>query len=107
MVRIRAQGVPQSENFSQGTRTYNPQVEAVVSLGEMVKSRDGLIDDLNKRFQVAKDSLLSEKSQCEALQLSVNELKASSENLKSEITALLNEREISGEQLFALKEEVG
>ena len=93
MVRIRAQGVPQTENFSQGARTYNPQAEAVVSLGDMVKSRDGLIDDLNKRFQVAKDSLLSEKSQCEALQRSVNELKASSENLKSEIASLLSERD--------------
>ena len=107
MVRIRAQGVPQSENFSQGARSYNPQAEAVVSLGDMVKSRDSLIDDLNKRFQVAKDSLSSKKSQCEALQLSVDELRAGSENLKSEITALLSERDISGQELFALKEEVG
>ena len=99
-------------------RTYNPQAQAVVTLGEMLKSRDGLIDDLKKDlesalksrdgliddlkkdFESAKDSLFNE------LRSEINALSEERDNLLTERGQILQELLVASHKLLNIKRDL-
>ena len=92
MARIRANGIPESEEFNSGHRTYNLQSETFTALNGLLEKRRQVIESLQQKDVDNKSAYDDEKneliSRIASLSSRVEELEASSLSQNTQIKAL-------------------
>ena len=106
MSRIRANGIPQDEDFSKGSRTLELQSETLRALNDLIKQRDAALIRLQDKL----DELISSaSSQAEQLKDSygaeIISLSEQIEILKAETDAHLREKDDARESVVQLEKE--
>ena len=94
MARIRANGVPQDEDFSKGSKSFELQSETLRALNDLIKQRDSVINSLNERLNESLQSLASQGDQSEkSSEEKISILSSQIAKLKFELSDNLKERD--------------
>ena len=92
MARIRANGIPESEEFNSGHRTYDLQSETFTALNGLLEKRSQIIESLQQKAVDIESAYDHEKnvliSRIDSLSSRVKELEASSLSQNTQIKAL-------------------
>ena len=106
MARIRANGVPQDEDFSKGSKSFELQSETLRALNDLIKQRDSVINDFNERLDQSVQALAAQRDQLEkSSEEEISILSSQLESLKLELSDNLKERDEAGESIMQLEKE--
>ena len=110
MARIRANGVPQDEDFSKGSKILDLQSETLRSLNDLIKQRDSALTKLQDKLDNATDSMAAQKVQLEdSYEEKIGALSVQLESLKDEaresVVHLEKERNEARESVVHLEKE--
>ena len=106
MSRIRANGVPQDEDFSKGSKVLELQSETLRSLHDLIKQRDSALTMLQDKLDNAADSWAAQKVQLEdSYEEKIDALSDQLESLKSELNANLKVRDEARGSVVQLEKE--
>ena len=106
MARIRANGVPQDEDFSKGSKSFELQSETLRALNDLIKQRDSVINDFNERLDQSVQALASQRDQLEkSSEEEISILSSQLESLKLELSDNLKARDEVGESIMQLENE--
>lgn len=106
MARIRANGVPQDEDFSKGSKSFELQSETLRALNDLIKQRDSVINDFNERLDQSVQALASQRDQLEkSSEEEISILSSQLESLKLELSDNLKERDEARESVVQLEKE--
>ena len=106
MARIRANGVPQDEDFSKGSKSFELQSETLRALNDLIKQRDSVINDFNERLDQSVQALASQRDQLEkSSEEEISILSSQLESLKLELSDNLKERNEARESVVQLEKE--
>ena len=107
MARIRANGVPQDEDFSKGSKSFELQSETLRALNDLIKQRDSVINDFNERLDQSVQALASQRDQLEkSSEEEISILSSQLESLKLELSDNLKERNEARESVVQLEKEL-
>ena len=107
MARIRANGVPQDEDFSKGSKSFELQSETLRALNDLIKQRDSVINDFNERLDQSVQALASQRDQLEkSSEEEISILSSQLESLKLELSDNLKERDEARESVVQLEKEL-
>ncbi|MDA7436808.1 hypothetical protein N8654_03900, partial [Synechococcus sp. AH-601-B19] len=106
MARIRANGIPQDEDFSKGAKTRDLQSETMRALNDLIKNRDASIITLQDKLDEAAKSFASQSNQSkDSYDVELHALSGQIESLKAEADIYLREKdEIRGSVLELQRE---
>ena len=94
MARIRANGIPQDEDFSKGAKTLNLQSETMRALNDLIKERDASIIRLQDKLDEAAKSFASQRNQSkDSHDVELQALSDQIESLKAEADIYLREKD--------------
>ena len=106
MARIRANGVPQDEDFSKGSKSFELQSETLRALNDLIKQRDSVINDFNERLDQSVQALAAQRDQLEkSSEEEISILSSQLESLKLELSDNLKKRDEAGESIMQLEKE--
>ena len=106
MARIRANGVPQDEDFSKGSKSFELQSETLRALNDLIKQRDSVINSLNERLDESLQSHASQGDQSEkSMEEKISILFSQIAKLKFELSDNLKERDEASESVLRLEKE--
>ena len=106
MARIRANGVPQDEDFSKGAKSFELQSETLRALNDLIKQRDSVINDFNQRLDQSVQALASQRDQLEkSSEEEISILSSQLESLKLQLSDNIKERDEAGESIMQLEKE--
>ena len=107
MARIRANGVPQDEDFSKGSKSFELQSETLRALNDLIKQRDSVIIGLNERLDQSVQTLAAQRDQLEnSSEEKISVLSSQLESLKFELSDNLKERDEARGSVMQLEKEL-